>query len=131
MKKTNVIIIVVLLFISNACVGICLNNSTPEVPIYPESILVEEIFSGSDFDPNYQYHYTSTASLEEIVNFYTANKAWCRQTIKTRYVCTGDAEPYGSYSVRLRFEPDESESLTKYSIDLFWNICGEDFVEPI
>lgn len=135
MKKINITIIVVLLLISNACIVICTNNSTPDVPIYPESILVDEVSRETNDDLVYIYYYTSTASSEEIINFYTADGAQCHRTsgLKAGQVCTGDANPVGTYSVGIDLESDGSESLTKYYINISWDRCGDDFdfVEPL
>lgn len=132
MKKIFATIVIGSLLIFGAYLGISYVNCQkfklpPEVPIYPGSVLVQEISGGTDVAPVYEYHYTSTGSPEEIVNFYTANKAQCHRTsgLKAGQVCTGDANPFGTYSVGIDFESDETESSTTYSISVLWTGCGD------
>jgi len=102
-------------------------NSTPEVPIYPESILEREWHGGTDNYPVYEAHYTSTATPDEIIKFYEDNKAWCRQRIiitKEGQLCSGDAKPFGYYFVSIDPEADGVKTLTRYFISVDWTGCS-------
>jgi hypothetical protein len=101
-------------------------TSPPIVPIYPGSIVIEEVAGGTDAFPVREYHYISTASPGEIVEFYTRNKAQCHRTsgLQAGQVCTGDAKEFGIYSVGISFEFDKIEPLTTYFISVRWTGCG-------
>ena len=101
-------------------------KSPPEVPVYPGSTLVKEVSSGTDVFPVHEYHYKSTASPEEIVEFYKSNKTQCHRTLgsEVKQVCTGSAKPFGSYEAVINFELNEAEPLTTYFITVRWTRCG-------
>jgi hypothetical protein len=141
--KDKVIAILIALLALVSFAGLCMLlsyihcrqfNSPPIVPIYPGSIIIEEVAGGTDVSPIYEYHFTSTAPPDEIVKFYADNKAQCNQTsgIKMGQVCSGDAISFGKYSAGIDFESYEAEKLTSYHISVLWTRCGgiDEFSEP-
>jgi hypothetical protein len=142
MMKTIAAIIIFLLLLCGLYIGISVFRcqelkSPPEVPVYPGSILVKEGSFGTDAFPVHEYHYESTTSPEEIVEFYKSNeeviefyttsiKRYCRPTLGSdvKQVCTGSAKPFGSYEAVINLESTEAEPLTTYYITVRWEGCG-------
>jgi len=140
MKKTVAATVVISLLLCGAFVLMFFVNcqrfaSPPEIPVHPGSNLVEEVLGGTDVYPVYEAHYTSTATPDEIVKFFVDSKAVCRRRtidLEEKQVCSGETKPFGHYYASIDSESHEAESLTRYSINVFWTRCGEfdEFVEP-
>lgn len=130
-KKLFIAVIVISLVI---CAGLLLiwrvkchaRDFPPDIPIYPGSILTEEVSSGTRTFPIKSYQYTSPASPDEIVSFYE-DKGRCltekqRNTEKSE-ICLGEANPFGEYFVGINVDSYEQDRITKYMIEVHWRRC--------
>ncbi len=103
-----------------------LHNSPPDVPIYPNSTLIEESSVGTDALPLHIYKYTAQTSAKEIIQFYE-DKGRCGVANnghkKDVEICLGKATPFGEYFVYVNLDPEESEGFTDYTLEIRWRAC--------
>lgn len=97
-------------------------NSVPEVPIYPQALLASEEFHDDITDPSIAYDYTTIDSVEDIIAFYET-RSFCRfRADDNNWICTGDANPFGSYIITI-YPPVSSQEATRFHIIVRWKKC--------
>lgn len=132
-KKLPYIKLVLVLFLACCLIPLFISwvhpdnvtNSTPKVPIYPDSVLVEqdEEFVGEDWDGGYMlttYHYTSTEHPQDILAFYEKEGAKCDDN-HCYSDCPSDTGSYIVYLDSDSLDSYDTEGTTRYRIEITWS----------
>ncbi len=98
-------------------------NSVPKATVYDQSILVNEVSHNRPgvFYPLISYEYTSADATEKIIQFYS-QEGLCEQgdVIEGRFLCRGQATPFGEYTVYIDSAQSPSAIQTTYAIETRW-----------
>jgi len=122
----------VLVLIKTVCLAVCValavvgcrrRSTPPDVPIYPQSVLVDQTEMGVETSnwPLVTYEYTSSDTLEEIISFY--REASCEKIgDPQREMCQGEAVPFGEYVVYFDMDqtPYAADGLAYYVVEVRW-----------
>lgn len=112
--------LLVLIILCSSCTSI-LNcpETPPEFSVYPDSELIEENMSRVPYVLLFEY--STDASWLQVKNFYESTME-CRNPTNNNaiFVCEGDANPYGSYTVNINSQDIVADDF-RYSITLSWN----------
>jgi hypothetical protein len=127
------------LFIAGAlavlvCTGACVicnavycirANRPPKAPIYPESILVEQVSSGvgTSSRPRLTSRYVTADPPEAVLAFYE-DRGSCRDPVPlNRVLCDGESVPFGEYFAYIDLASYETNGETAYALEIKWRGC--------
>lgn len=104
-------------------------NSPPEAPVYPYSMLVDQVSMGVGTSnwPMVTFDYVSTDSPDKIIAFYQ-ERGSCRENEGyERAMCRGKARPFGEYFVYIDLASYATEGKTPYALELRWRGCTREW----
>lgn len=104
-------------------------NSPPEAPVYPYSMLVDQVSSGLGTSkwPMVTFYYVSTDSPDKIIVFYQGGGSCRENEGYERITCHGKARPFGEYFVYIDLASYATEGKTSYVLELRWRGCTREW----
>jgi hypothetical protein len=104
------------------------NTTIPQVPIYPESVLVETLDESIPSRGDIWYTYQVQETPENVADFYGSMGTCAIGLRNSRLNCWGQADPLGLYNVTIEFDSDAS---TDYIISIAWDKSTSDWSRSI
>jgi len=100
-------------------------NRPPKAPVYPESILVEQVSRGVSTRSYRRLtsDYVTADPPEAVVAFYE-DRGPCRDPGPlNRVTCDGESVPFGEYFAYIDLASYETNGETAYALEIRWRGC--------